>query len=376
VVIGVFYFFRLCFTLLGIVWSDGKLELKCNEQNCVFHNVHILNFTGYLTESNERDLKSAKTLTFQNSRFKHFPKPIAKHFIALEELRATDCNMAELGGNFKLYFSNGKNNHLLKLDKVDFSRNELLKVEEFARLPNLKHLNLSSNLIGELQNENFSGLSQLKVLDLGSNHISQIAPETFSTLYNLETVILANNKLTQLPERVFSTQSHLIEIDLAHNNLIKFDFGAIGSTWKLERINLAQNSMTSLQNLITRPKEQTTIITINITDNKWNCFYAQQLELEANMFNYKLIGNDCPTNWLDATNEKLQTQLDEQSNIVTELKIEIDHLKLEMAKLLHLEKNVISIPWIIGIILTVNMIFIAIDGNLAVVFMRNLFNRE
>jgi Leucine rich repeat len=402
-----FYFFRLCFTLLDIVWGNGNSEstwnLSCStDRNCIFENVHIMKF-GEIEPRIIHDLKTAKTLIFQNSRFEYFPKGIAKHFIALIELRATDCEMPTLDNNFVSYSNSSQNNHLPKLDKVDFSRNQLLKVEALARLPNLRHLNLSSNLIGELQKGSFTGLGQLQVLDLGSNKITKIAPHTFSTVPSLDIVILANNQLTQLPENVFSAQKRLIEIDMAHNNLTTFDFGAIGSTWKLERINLAQNHMTSLQNLTTRPKEQTNITTINVTDYKWNCSYAQQLEIQAYNYNFELIGINLNSTMfvldlknsiknfeerLDSnldkctnTTKELQKQIGDQNKTITLLRMNFENkteeLKLMETKLNqtieeHLNCKMANInPWIMIVILTATTILTVIVGVFATLFVKN-----
>jgi Leucine rich repeat len=385
-------FYRLYFTILGVVRSEQVLNLTCSNHHCVFQSVNADFDINYQSV----DLKSAKTLKFQNSSFENFPKHVAKNFVELKELQATDCNMSTLGGNFIFY--EFTKNQLLNLTTVDFSRNQLLNVEPLTRLSNLKQANLSSNQIGELHNRSFTGLRELEVLDLGSNNISKIAPDAFTPVKNLKKVILVNNQLTELPEKVFSVQADLIEIDLAHNLLTTFDLGVFGSTWYLERLNLAGNNMQLLQYLSPSPTLKKLVI--NVTDNKWNCFYAQHLEIQALKYNQYLIGNfdDCLPNWLDATNEKwqkqqnktiaelrqkfveqgknftglkmdsetmiaeLRQQLVGQSENAAELKLDIEKLKHKVAKYFHLEKDVTCM--IVGII------SLAIDGAVTVAFMK------
>jgi Leucine-rich repeat (LRR) protein len=344
-----FFFLRLCFTLLDKVWSDGNSELtphlSCStDHNCTIENVHIIDF-GEIEHRFIEDIKLAKTLTFQKSRFEQFPKGIAKHFVVMKELRVTDCNMTTLGNNFVSYGNLSKNNLLPILEDADFSRNQLSEVKLFTRLPNLKKINLSSNQIKGLESGSFSGLDQLEVLDLGSNSILEIAPFMFLTVPNMKNVILSNNKLKQLPESVFSSQKNLLEIDLAQNNLTTFDFGVIGASSKLTRINLAKNKMTSLQNLTRLSNGRTDNININVTDNKWNCFYAQLLEELAPKHKFELIGNivNCLTDWLDSTEKKSEQQKNNIKNLVKRLNSTLDRCNNTMKQLVEQNNTIIQL---------------------------------
>jgi Leucine-rich repeat (LRR) protein len=306
---SIFYSFRLYIALLGKVWSAENFQLTCSEDNryCTFNNV----FTNLDKNCDESmSFGSVRHLNFKNSSFESFPAPVClpKYFFNLRSLQASDCGMSELGETF---MKNSTKNQLRDLTKVDFSQNRLSKIEPLDGLPDLRHLNLSSNRIGSLENGSFNGLEQLRVLDLGSNNISKVDPETFSKMNHLERVALAHNKLTELPENLFSSQTWLVEIDLAHNHLTTFNLGTVSFTTGFVRINLAHNNMQSLRNLLS-----TSFIhqnkTINVTDNKWNCMYAQILEEIASNRKFELIGNifNCSMSWLGTTNDKLKIQHD------------------------------------------------------------------
>jgi Leucine rich repeat len=163
--------FRLYIALLGKVWSaennqSDTTDIACSEDkhDCIFTNVNtnIDEYCGKLL----LNFRSVTVLEFKNSVFERFPAPvcIARYFIYLESLQASDCGMSELGDTF---MKNSTNNEMWYLKKVDFSRNRLSKVEPLDRLAVLLHLNLSSNRIEELQNGSFAGLNNLQVLDLG-----------------------------------------------------------------------------------------------------------------------------------------------------------------------------------------------------------------
>jgi preprotein translocase subunit Sec61beta len=328
----IIYSFRLYIAFLGKVWSveNNKSTITCpeNKHRCVIINVYN-NIDKYCYAL--KDYWSSEVLEFKNSTFERFPAPecIPRYFYYLESLQASDCGMSELGDTF---MKNSTNNEMWYLKTVDFSRNRLSKVEPLDRLPYLQYLNLSSNRIEELHNESFAGLEHLRILDLGSNNISKIDPETFSTVINLKEVILADNKLTKLPNNMFLLQSVLVAIDLAHNHLTTFDFSTVGNTEDLKSINLACNNIQSLQNLtILGPYK-----TIDVTDNQWNCLYAQILGEIAIRRNYKLIGNifNCSINLLDSTtNKKFEEQKKNITNFGERLNTSLERFDIEIMKL-------------------------------------------
>jgi Leucine-rich repeat (LRR) protein len=401
---------------LGKVWSaeNDQFTITCSGKNlyCTFRNVFSNNSNIDEYSDDSMDFRLARWLKFKNSNFKRFPAPlcIPRNFVHLKNLLASDCGMSELGDTFVM---DSTKSNIWNLTYIDFSRNRLSKIESLDRCPYLQYLDLSSNRIEELRNGSFAGLEQLQILNLGTNNISKIGPETFSTVINLKTVILADNKLIELPKNMFSTQSGLFGIDLAHNYLATFDFSTVQNTNDLKWIKLLHNNIQSLKNVTIWKQNKT--ITIDVTDNKWNCLYAQLLREIATRRKYKLIGNifNCSINWLDSRNnkkleeqnkyianfgERLNTSLDKFDSEITKLNraFEEQAAKINMIKMSIVKKNsemldiVINAkaeqkkvvedyikgktninPWIIIVILTATTILTAIAGAFAVLFVKN-----
>lgn len=63
---------------------------------------------------------------------------------------------------------------------------------------NLKLLNLSYNLLGEVFSHTFTNLTKLRVLDLSNNHLGVLGYESFSGLTNLRYLSLSGNSLRNL----------------------------------------------------------------------------------------------------------------------------------------------------------------------------------
>ncbi|XP_014857733.1 PREDICTED: toll-like receptor 5 [Poecilia mexicana] len=63
---------------------------------------------------------------------------------------------------------------------------------------NLKTLNLSHNLLGEILSHTFASLTNLEILDLSHNHIGVLGYNSFSGLPNLRVLNLTDNSLQEL----------------------------------------------------------------------------------------------------------------------------------------------------------------------------------
>lgn len=64
---------------------------------------------------------------------------------------------------------------------------------------NLKILNLSSNVLGELYDYTFEGLHSAMYIDLQQNHIGMIGEQSFRQLVNLKIIDLRDNAIKRLP---------------------------------------------------------------------------------------------------------------------------------------------------------------------------------
>ena len=123
-------------------------------------------------------------------------------------------------------------------------------------LPNLKHLNLSHNVLTELNRWNlidglfefwnndfrdtFEDLSHLKQLCLSDNYLKKIETEAFSPLTSLEILIMDNNLLEDI-NGVLMVLVSLKYLSLVNNNVKWFDVAFFPKS--VQMINIGRNKI-------------------------------------------------------------------------------------------------------------------------------------
>lgn len=136
---------------------------------------------------------------------------------------------------------------LINLQKIYLKKSNIkyLHRETFKNLKILVELDLSENLIEQLDKQTFSGNDRLRILYLYSNPIKILIADQFPVLPYLRTIDLHNCEIVSVEETSFSN------VDL------------------LEYLNLKQNALQSLPgNVFTHMKN---LKTLHIDDNPWNC---------------------------------------------------------------------------------------------------------
>lgn len=136
---------------------------------------------------------------------------------------------------------------LVNLQKIYLKKSNIkyLHRETFKNLKILVELDLSDNLIEQLDKQTFSGNDRLRILYLYSNPIKILIADQFPVLPYLRTIDLHNCEIASIDETSFSN------VDL------------------LEYLNLKQNSLPTLPgNVFTHMKNLKTLI---IDENPWNC---------------------------------------------------------------------------------------------------------
>ncbi|CRL02373.1 CLUMA_CG015355, isoform B [Clunio marinus] len=136
---------------------------------------------------------------------------------------------------------------LINLQKIYLKKSNIkyLHRETFKNLKILVELDLSENLIEQLDKQTFSGNDRLRILYLYSNPIKILIADQFPVLPYLRTIDLHNCEISSIDETSFSN------IDL------------------LEYLNLKQNSLRTLPgNVFTHMKNLKTLL---IDDNPWQC---------------------------------------------------------------------------------------------------------
>ncbi len=102
------------------------------------------------------------------------------------------------------------------LVRIDLSHNEITKLPELGYLDKLRYLDLSHNLIENIDPVIFRFLFSLYSLDLSTNNISFIDKDAFLNLENLFYLRLGDNKLNEVPN--VQTLTSLVVLDLKNQN--------------------------------------------------------------------------------------------------------------------------------------------------------------
>ncbi|XP_061393291.1 chaoptin-like, partial [Musca vetustissima] len=133
-----------------------------------------------------------------------------KAFKALQHLHLVNNRITRISPGA---FTNLTN--LLTLD-ISINELELLPIERLKGLNNLRVLNISHNILRELD-EFSSDLVQLQVCDLSFNQLDRISRFTFTHLHNLVELHLMGNRMTVLSVDAFRYLRKLHILDLRKN---------------------------------------------------------------------------------------------------------------------------------------------------------------
>lgn len=134
---------------------------------------------------------------------------------------------------------------------IDVSRNSVTQIHRsaFEGLEgNLKVLNLSRNLLGEIYSYTFASLTNLTVLDLSENHIGVLGYGSFRGLRNLKALYLAGNSLRDIgfPSPLASLQ-YLFLNDNKLQSLSTFSLTKFAGTVKY--LNINNNRLNNLKDV-------------------------------------------------------------------------------------------------------------------------------
>ena len=138
--------------------------------------------------------------------------------------------------------------HLASIERLWFINKGItgLRVNDFAGLTNLTHLNLSSNRLTSLPESIFTGLTQLKSLDLSRNSLTSLPESVFAGLANLAHLQMGRNNLNSLPESIFSGLTKLHTLWLYNNSLASLPESVFSGLVKLSDLDLDANQLTDL----------------------------------------------------------------------------------------------------------------------------------
>jgi Leucine-rich repeat (LRR) protein len=148
---------------------------------------------------------------------------------------------------------------LVNTTKLDYNSNEIdcLSPNVFGAFTSLKSLVLHRNFIKTLDNE-LKNLAKLTKLDLSYNMLKQINDDTFAGSVELVSIRFSNNYISLVQVNAFQGLSKLNAIDFSYNKLKDFETKTFAGT-SLTYLYLDYNQFSSMDNFTTRPGCQNTI---------------------------------------------------------------------------------------------------------------------
>ncbi|XP_069170152.1 leucine-rich repeat neuronal protein 2 [Procambarus clarkii] len=131
--------------------------------------------------------------------------------------------------------------HQSHLEELHLAQNNIsdLAAEMFLGLSNLIVLSLRGNAIESLKGGVFIHLNQLRDLDLSENRIERLDEQALSGLSNLRVLHLRDNRLTVIPATNLALVSDLAELSLGGNNFTEVKEGDLQSMITLKDLDLS-----------------------------------------------------------------------------------------------------------------------------------------
>lgn len=121
-----------------------------------------------------------------------------------------------------------------------------LDINSFTWYEDLRHVNLSKNMITEVMPGTFKKQKFLEELHLAQNNISKLTKEMFMGLSNLIVLSLRRNIIESLGEQVFVHLKHLQDLDLSENRIEKLEERALMGLSNLRVLHLRDNKLMSV----------------------------------------------------------------------------------------------------------------------------------
>lgn len=130
---------------------------------------------------------------------------------------------------------------------LDLSHNLITQLDDhwLATLPRLQTLRISHNQINDFSRHVFQNATYLVHLDLSSNCLHAVKEYYFENLVKLEELLLYNNKILEVQENVLVKLTSLQKIYLSWNRLNKFPFRSLQGLGypHLRMIDLSNNNL-------------------------------------------------------------------------------------------------------------------------------------
>ncbi|XP_042227516.1 leucine-rich repeat neuronal protein 2-like [Homarus americanus] len=119
-----------------------------------------------------------------------------------------------------------------------------LDINSLRWYQDLRHVNLSKNMIMQVEPNTFENQLHLEELHLAQNNITNVTDTMFNGLYNLIVLSLRGNVIKSLDGGVFVHLKHLRDLDLSENQIEKLHDQALVGLSNLRILHLRDNRLT------------------------------------------------------------------------------------------------------------------------------------
>ncbi|KAH6945565.1 hypothetical protein HPB50_009016 [Hyalomma asiaticum] len=247
--------------------SLRELDLRFNAIETIDEN--YLSGMGYL-----------RILRLSANKIQHLPNALFKD--------ARKLKYAEFRSN-RIQTINALFNDLRYLEVLDLSHNVITDIEDLmaSKMPSLKTVNLNDNLINVIPGVSASNAMIERIL-INRNRITEVKPQAFAALEAISRVDISMNSLSRLDESVFHPYSRLEHLALSGNNITSIRGAFKNINWvkelalslnKIEDITDVFQGLTLLRvlslknNLVSHVQDGTFsdnrgLVHINLSDNK------------------------------------------------------------------------------------------------------------
>ncbi|XP_050500969.1 chaoptin-like [Diabrotica virgifera virgifera] len=132
---------------------------------------------------------------------------------------------------------------------VNLSGNALEEIDGICtRIPQLKHLDLSSNRITNISQISLLNCTYLSFFNISNNFISHIPPDTFQGQVFIKTIDISENNLLFIYESTFSNLKRVLKnIFLRKNNILTLGSSTFDDFDYLQNIDLSDNKIRKIE---------------------------------------------------------------------------------------------------------------------------------
>lgn len=146
-----------------------------------------------------------------------------------------------------------------------------MPLEIGKNFPKLEALWVVKSKMKFIKKNNFAKMADLKALNLYENQIEDIPADTFMDLPNLEYLDIDNNQIVNLHADLLIYQTNLIAFRASDNKISSIPDGFFRSNTKLERIHLSNNKIKEVHVDFTKLID---LIVVDLEGNENGCDFS------------------------------------------------------------------------------------------------------